>query len=178
MNRRMTKPTKWHVRPAKTRISLGIHPIWSVFAVRSMFSYGSKLSSCGQRILWGWSEPSLGEHVTLLVLSWGGLYMDFKEKWCEPQKQAYWYHSFVLSERRVTVLQLEKLPYPEKGRLSGKNFRPFGPVVGQTMTKKVKCRLHRSVIHSNSLLTPKVLWGQYNNSKWIAPWRNGYSFNC
>ena len=30
----MTKPTKWHVRPAKTQISLGIHPVWSVFAVR------------------------------------------------------------------------------------------------------------------------------------------------
>ena len=25
----MTKPTKWHVRPAKTQISLGIHPVWS-----------------------------------------------------------------------------------------------------------------------------------------------------
>ena len=30
----MTKPTKWHVRPAKTRISLGIRPVWSVIAVR------------------------------------------------------------------------------------------------------------------------------------------------
>ena len=25
----MIKPTKWHVRPAKTQISLGIHPVWS-----------------------------------------------------------------------------------------------------------------------------------------------------
>ena len=25
----MTKPTKWHVRPAKTQISLGIHLVWS-----------------------------------------------------------------------------------------------------------------------------------------------------
>ena len=25
----MTKPTQWHVRPAKTQISLGIHPVWS-----------------------------------------------------------------------------------------------------------------------------------------------------
>ena len=25
----MTKPTKSHVRPAKTQISLGIHPVWS-----------------------------------------------------------------------------------------------------------------------------------------------------
>ena len=29
MSQRMTKPTKWHVRPAKTPISLGIHPVWS-----------------------------------------------------------------------------------------------------------------------------------------------------
>ena len=28
MSQCMTKPTKWHVRPAKTRISLGIHPVW------------------------------------------------------------------------------------------------------------------------------------------------------
>ena len=29
MSRSMTKPTKWHEHPAKTRISLGIHPVWS-----------------------------------------------------------------------------------------------------------------------------------------------------
>ena len=29
LNRLMTKPTKWHVRPAKTQISLGIRPVWS-----------------------------------------------------------------------------------------------------------------------------------------------------
>ena len=34
LSRLMTKPTKWHVRPAKTQISLGIRPVWSVFAVR------------------------------------------------------------------------------------------------------------------------------------------------
>ena len=33
MSRLLTKPTKWHVRPAKTQISLGIRPVWSVFAV-------------------------------------------------------------------------------------------------------------------------------------------------
>ena len=27
LSRRMTKPTKWHVRPAKTQISLGIRPV-------------------------------------------------------------------------------------------------------------------------------------------------------
>ena len=34
----MTKPTKLHVRPAKTQISLGIRPVWSVFALRSVGS--------------------------------------------------------------------------------------------------------------------------------------------
>ena len=29
LSRSMTKPTKWHVRPAKTSISLGIRPVWS-----------------------------------------------------------------------------------------------------------------------------------------------------
>ena len=29
----MTKPTKWSLRPVKTQISLGICPLWSVFAV-------------------------------------------------------------------------------------------------------------------------------------------------
>ena len=29
MSRSTTKPTKWHVRPAKTLVSLGIHPVWS-----------------------------------------------------------------------------------------------------------------------------------------------------
>ena len=28
----MTKPTKWHVRPANSQTSLGIYPVWSVFA--------------------------------------------------------------------------------------------------------------------------------------------------
>ena len=29
MSCHMTKPKKWHVRPAKTQISLGIRPVWS-----------------------------------------------------------------------------------------------------------------------------------------------------
>ena len=32
------KTNKMTVRPAKTQINLGIHPVWSVFSVRSMGS--------------------------------------------------------------------------------------------------------------------------------------------
>ena len=70
------------VCPAKTQISLVSYPVWSVFALCSMGSWGPKFSSCRQRRLWsdcglwlvhrlggcpGWSESSLGAHVILLV---------------------------------------------------------------------------------------------------------------
>ena len=52
----------------KDPIRLGIHPVWSVFAVRSMGSQGPKLSYCGQRRLW--SESSLGaRHFVGFVMS-------------------------------------------------------------------------------------------------------------
>ena len=38
MSRLVTKPTKWHVRQAKTQISLGISPVWS------------ESSPCAQRV--------------------------------------------------------------------------------------------------------------------------------
>ena len=33
LSQSMTKPTKWPLPPAKTLISMGIHPVWSVFTV-------------------------------------------------------------------------------------------------------------------------------------------------
>ena len=38
MSRLVTKSTKSHMRPAKTQISLGIRPVWSVFAVIAALS--------------------------------------------------------------------------------------------------------------------------------------------
>ena len=61
----MTKPTKWPMRPAKTQIRLGIHPLWSVFAVRIKKSWDFSYSMSGQQRLFrlggctGWSESSL-----------------------------------------------------------------------------------------------------------------------
>ena len=84
----MTKPTKWHVRPAKTQISLGIRPVESEFAVCSK---SDQSSLCAQWVAKepsffhffmetakalirlgrcpGSSESSLGAHASLLVLS-------------------------------------------------------------------------------------------------------------
>ena len=68
---------------------MGIRPVWSVFTVRWMGSYGPKLSSCGQQRLWsdwadaqadlpGWSARLIwvfaGCTHILLVLSCRGSY--------------------------------------------------------------------------------------------------------
>ena len=77
----MTKPTRWHVRSAKTQISLGIRPDWS----ESSLSAWRKLGSLATH--WVHSEDSdqtgwmprliwvcTGRTLILLVLTWGGLF--------------------------------------------------------------------------------------------------------
>ena len=84
LSRLMTKPTKWHVRPAKTQISLGIRPVWS----ESSLSTWRKLGFLATH--WAHSEDSdqtgrmprliwvfVGRTVVLLVLSWGGSFYLF-----------------------------------------------------------------------------------------------------
>ena len=64
------------MRPTKTQISLGIHPVWSGFTVRMKKHWvlGYPLSTQGRmiRLGWcpGWFESSLGAFVILLVLSY------------------------------------------------------------------------------------------------------------
>ena len=41
MSHLMKKTTKWHVRPAKTQISLGIRPVWSEFSLSAWRKLGS-----------------------------------------------------------------------------------------------------------------------------------------
>ena len=76
------KTNRMTVRPAKTQISLGICPVWSVFTVcmkkASVLSYPL---SAQQRLIRlgrcpGWSESSLGTHAILLVLSCRGSYVE------------------------------------------------------------------------------------------------------
>ena len=41
LSRLITKPTKWHVRPVKTQISLGIYPVWSESSMSAWRNSGS-----------------------------------------------------------------------------------------------------------------------------------------
>ena len=60
----MTKSTEWHVRPAKTRISLGIRPVCSlirVFAVRIKKAWVLSYPSGAQQRLWSdWANAQAG----------------------------------------------------------------------------------------------------------------------
>ena len=73
----LTKPTKWHVRSAKTRISLGIRPVWSESSLSAWRKLGSIVGyplSAQQRLCQiGWMPRLIwvfaGRTATLLVLS-------------------------------------------------------------------------------------------------------------
>ena len=75
MSRSPTKPTKWHMRPAKTQISLGICPVWSVFAMRSMGSSKDlKFLHADSKDWSDWADAQTDlslcwAHIILLVLS-------------------------------------------------------------------------------------------------------------
>ena len=82
LSRIMTKPTKWHVRPAKTQISLGIRPVWSESSLSAWRNLGSlatqkvhsKVSNWTGRIprlIWVFLLCT----ATLLALSWGSSFM-------------------------------------------------------------------------------------------------------
>ena len=79
MSRLMTKPSKWHVRPAKTQISLSIRPVWSEpslsawrkfrsLAIHWAHSEDSDQTGRMPRLIWVFA----GRTVTLLVLSCRG----------------------------------------------------------------------------------------------------------
>ena len=78
----MTKQTKWHVRPAKTQICPDICPVWSASSLSAWRKLGSLATHWAHskesdqtgwmpRLIWVFA----GRTATLLVLSWGGLYI-------------------------------------------------------------------------------------------------------
>ena len=75
----MTKLTKWHARPAKTQISLGIRPVWSESSLSAWRKLGSlatrwadseDIDQTGRmsRLIWVFA----GRTIFVLFLSWDG----------------------------------------------------------------------------------------------------------
>ena len=78
MSCHMTKPTKWCVRPARTQISLGIHPVWSESSLWAQWVAEDprflRADSEDSDQIPDWSESSMWTHVILLVLSCNSSY--------------------------------------------------------------------------------------------------------
>ena len=74
--------TKWHMRPSKTQISLGIRPVWSESSLCALWvakgprflhadSEDSDQTRRMPRLIWVFA----GRTLILLVLSWGGSFL-------------------------------------------------------------------------------------------------------
>ena len=117
-----TKPTKWHVRPAKAQIILGIRPVWQgsslstwgklmSLAIIRAHSEASDQTGRMPRLIWVFA----GRNVILLVLSWEGsfYFVSFAStilisvisrrfiSWNSPRKREYFY-----TDRSKAVLLL------------------------------------------------------------------------
>ena len=66
----MTKPTKWHVHPAKTQISLGIHPVWSVQNQQNGVCAQWRLRSAWASIQSDQSSRSAWRNLGFLATHW------------------------------------------------------------------------------------------------------------
>ena len=75
---RHDKTNKMSVRPAKTQISLGIRPVWSVFAVRMKKPWALSYPLSAQRRLWSdWANAQAD-----LSLRWAHThFVDFVMSW-------------------------------------------------------------------------------------------------
>ena len=62
----MTKPIKWHVRPGKTQITLGIHPVWSESSLSAWRNIGFLASNWAHSEDWSDLEVAQAD----LSLSW------------------------------------------------------------------------------------------------------------
>ena len=129
----MTKPTKWHVRPAKTQISPGIRPVWSEsslcksVAKDPTFLHADSKDSDQTGWMPRWSESSLGaqsfcwfchEGAHLLVWPFLGFFISVLSKnwthlticsWNEPAHEIMAF--FVL---RKLILQMCMRSHPEE----------------------------------------------------------------
>ena len=108
MSHLMTKPTKWHVRPAKTRISLGICPVWSE-------SLGVRMKKLGSLVAhWVQSEDSdqTGQMPRLIWVfvgrtsfCWFCHVVAYIFSYCKFQASAIAKHFVALSTNAVSIVK-------------------------------------------------------------------------
>ena len=143
----MTKPTKWHVRPAKTQISLGIRPVWSESSLSAWRKLGSLATHWAHSKDWSdWAEAqadlsSLGTHLfcwfchvvaqMFLVLGFNGSWA-LSLKWAASRENLYSLFATGWSLKTANI-ETRYEPHHEKTCLRG--LRP-----GKTQTSPLSYR--------------------------------------
>ena len=116
----MTKPTKWHVCPAKTQISLGIRPIWSESSLSVWRKLGSSSTHWAHSKDWSdWADAQADlslhwahSHFVGYVMRWLSFYYNLqlpvkRHSGNKMLKQIYiWSFNTNLSCIRLTHLQM------------------------------------------------------------------------
>ena len=85
MGQRMTKPTKWYVRPAMTQIRLGIRPVWS----ESSLSAWRKLGSLANHLAHSEDSDQIGRMPMLICVFAGRTchFVGFVMRWLKSYEQ-------------------------------------------------------------------------------------------
>ena len=81
LSRRMTKPTKWPVRPAKTQISLAIHPVWPEPSLSTWKTY---LLSAQWRLWSDWVDAQADLSLCWALVSFHWFCCVAAHLWNEP----------------------------------------------------------------------------------------------
>ena len=146
MSHIMTKPTKWHVRPVKTQISLGIRPVWSESSLSAWRKLGSLATNwvhskdsdqTGRmpRLIWVFAGPTC--HFVGFVMRWLNILSCVnKMKWAGA-----WHH-------QQNEVGDQNLPCALNGKLRTQGFF--------MRTAKTRIRLGRCQGWSESLLGAQV----------------------
>ena len=89
-----TKPTKWPVWPAKTQISLGIHPVWSVFAECMKKPWVLSYPLSAQQRHWSdWVDAGRAVHIVGFFMTW----LNYKLYWSIAHNLSYDWLSLLMS---------------------------------------------------------------------------------
>ena len=123
LSRLMTKQTKWHVRPAKTQISLGIRPVWSEYSLsaRRKLDLISYALSAKRRLWSNWAVAQAD-----LSLRWAhSHFVGFVVRWLILGYVVT--ENFRMSERahevyksQITVLHVELLYFQTVSHLTNR----------------------------------------------------------
>ena len=122
----MTKPTKWHVRPAKTQISLGIRPVWSdVFTVHMKKALVLSYPLSTQRRLWSdWADAQVDLSLRWAHSHFVGFVMSRLICCDYPKSWTVWFYESAMCPKDADGMANSVTPYQTRAVWTGSALFP------------------------------------------------------